>query len=114
MQVVPVHGDVQAADDLRRVDARLGGRQPGRETERERQAASGDAQEHDVGGAPVPLEDLVRDPGECSGDVAVGENEGGSVSTRVAVGIADAGACAGHARARGHLATSFPASPDGS
>jgi len=69
----------------------------------ERQAARRDAEEHDAGAALVALEDLVRDAGEGPSDLGSAEDDRGT-GLRVS----------GQYGARTHLATSFPASLDGS
>jgi hypothetical protein len=73
-QIVSVHRDVERSD--RDVDP-LDGGDLGADPLGERDAAARDAEQHEVAGALVALEDLVGDAGEGPGDVT-GVEDGAS------------------------------------
>jgi hypothetical protein len=70
-QVVAVHRDVERAPGHGRA---LDRGDPLGDPLGERHTARGDAEEDDVVGTLVALEDLVGDPAQCAGDVARVEN----------------------------------------
>ena len=72
-EVVPEHGDVELADDGGGVHGGIGGGDFLGEPDRKRVAAAGNAQQHQVLGAFVGLEDFMGDTSECTVNVRLVE-----------------------------------------
>ena len=105
-QVVAVHRHVEAADGhVGALD--LGHR--GAETLGERHAAGRDAEQDEVVGTLVALEDLVGDPAQRPGDVAGGEHLTRGRAARRRGLVLSVRSWLGSS----HHLTSFPASQDG-